>query len=982
MENKIFSNINCNIEILEGCYRKLKSYYYYNKNLIIIKKKISDFECDEEEMNRSFTILANYLRKPNQYETYINSLCDKISFYVLPKKFENKKNDETVISNEFYEKKLISVNYFINLPIELMILDVLWTLLIEKNALEDEEYCQAKNYLYGNILHESLFFSNEINFQTRRFIMPYFQNYLDWRNGAFDKMDEIFKKSNSQSTVLFSLDIKKFFYSIRINKKEFDEYIQVEKNGLQFLSNLFFNIYACYFDKLSKQTDSTYVDLEGFALPIGMFSSREIANLYLKKYDNEVLRSSGLEYYGRYVDDMLLVYKTEDDNNKSDIDWINTILVNNNLLEKKSSDSYCLKNFPKLEIQAEKVKVIYINSKGSRFLLDYYNENFKAIPSSFYEWPLDINLDEFNKNAFSFGKFKQIPKPQELENIQINSLFLSIFFSKLCRKYSRVHETNDQPIEKIINKINRFFEGNSIIEHINLWQSYFYFLLFVKRTEVKHFFLKVRNQIDRIHYEECEKIESNLKETLQEFLNVCLLQTISLDYSMIEWYPELEKYKDDVQKFIKSNLFNHSLIPLPLSNFFNYKDTPSYKNLTLDTFFANTECSASFFSTFNKKLKWNPRFLHYHEIQIFIFYTKLGSSEFADFYKDYDEIASFYKKINFMSGGSSIGWSYSKEEIHINSNLYQIDRISISSASDFPPKIMFIVGNAKSEESSVLPYIKDSRPPKEKSNDFFCSSARFSDLKKIFREASRYKRFDMPKLLVLSELYLPFHWIMWVLDFVKENNIAVVTGLQYIKDSKGRHRNLILSAYPYYHNDFSGAFFFYREKNDYSPDEKRYFKENGETIYDVKNPKYQIINWNGLDISSMICYELTDISARAIMKGQCDILTASVFNKDTTYFSNIIESTVRDLHVCIVQTNTSKYGDSRVSLPFDRDNRDLIKVKGGINANAIIEILNFSKIANYQQQYDPYEKGSESVVKKPSARFKNKRTKPPLQEEK
>ena len=123
-----------------------------------------------------------------------------------------------------------------------MILDVLWTLLIEKSVLDDSEYIQSKPHLYGNILYESLFYSDKINFQTRRFFKPYFQNYLDWRNGAFDKMDEVFRKSSSQNTILFSLDIKSFFYSIRINKKEFDDYIQSEKKGLLFLSNLFFDI--------------------------------------------------------------------------------------------------------------------------------------------------------------------------------------------------------------------------------------------------------------------------------------------------------------------------------------------------------------------------------------------------------------------------------------------------------------------------------------------------------------------------------------------------------------------------------------------------------------------------------------------------------------------------------------------------------------------------------------------------------------------
>ena len=34
--------------------------------------------------------------------------------------------------------------------------------------------------------------------------------------------------------------------------------------------------------------------------------------------------------------------------------------------------------------------------------------------------------------------------------------------------------------------------------------------------------------------------------------------------------------------------------------------------------------------------------------------------------------------------------------------------------------------------------------------------------------------------------------------------------------------------------------------------------------------------------------------ARALLKGRCDFIAASVFNPDTTYFSNIIDSATRD----------------------------------------------------------------------------------------
>lgn len=90
---------------------------------------------------------------------------------------------------------------------------------------------------------------------------------------------------------------------------------------------------------------------------------------------------------------------------------------------------------------------------------------------------------------------------------------------------------------------------------------------------------------------------------------------------------------------------------------------------------------------------------------------------------------------------------------------------------------------------------------------------------------------------------------------------------------------------------------------------------------------------------------------RALLKGRCDIIAAPVFNKDTTYFSNIIDSTVRDLHICVVQANTSFYGDSRVTGPYDRDSKDIFKIKGGDNDHVVIGTLQFKKIIDYQANY-------------------------------
>ena len=90
--------------MLEGSYRKLKSYYYYNKNFILMRKKIANFESDEGKMDETFSMLSFCLCHPfsNKSKMYIDGLLNRIDFYVLPKKFESDDLKESkIVSNIF-----------------------------------------------------------------------------------------------------------------------------------------------------------------------------------------------------------------------------------------------------------------------------------------------------------------------------------------------------------------------------------------------------------------------------------------------------------------------------------------------------------------------------------------------------------------------------------------------------------------------------------------------------------------------------------------------------------------------------------------------------------------------------------------------------------------------------------------------------------------------------------------------------------------
>jgi hypothetical protein len=87
------------------------------------------------------------------------------------------------------------------------------------------------------------------------------------------------------------------------------------------------------------------------------------------------------------------------------------------------------------------------------------------------------------------------------------------------------------------------------------------------------------------------------------------------------------------------------------------------------------------------------------------------------------------------------------------------------------------------------------------------------------------------------------------------------------------------------------------------------------------------------------------------MKGKVDALFVPQLNRDTHYFSSIVSATARDLHCFIIQTNTSKYGDSRITAPYKTEMKNIVQVKGGINDVILVGQINLDALHKRQSTY-------------------------------
>lgn len=948
----MFDNKETNISILEGSYRKLKSYYYYNKNFIFLKEKIAIFESNLLDMKQVFERLSEYLNNPNSIENkqFINELTNRVDFYILPKKIHSDEKigaDPVALSNILNHSKTIkSVNYFIDMPIELHILDTLLTLLIGKEIYSLGSIDQSA--IYANTLSDTYLYNDEpdtngINFENSRLFNIYYLKYSSWRNGAFDALSKNY--SEKKSSVLYSLDISSYYYDIRYDfnfseiKTDLDS-----KFPFEFLIDLFRDISFDYFKKVSLvKSGLNDIKPQSTPLPIGLFISMIISNLYLRKFDELIKRNKKVIFYGRYVDDILIVINSKKyQGSVSQQVLIDDFLVKYGILIKENG-SFSLKYFSNLKIQNDKIKTLYLDKYESKSIIDIYNKKIRVIPSQvnldFYAKMDLIDFDEYTHEYENFGTESKI---RDIGRLSINKLKVSKFLTSLLMGIKGI-DLNNQVVQNQITtqtkKLEKFFINSAFIEHLGSLVDVFYFFVITKK---KKSLLKSYSQL--LDLAKSIKIDIdciNAKELKSRLIkNVTSVVEISASLAMSIDYPNYLSKKckslpvERANNILQSNMFNNNLLDYPLYSYATNELPISLIEVSLNNFVNLNILNEN-------KIKFLPRFVHLSEIMVFDKLLSITQNYGEEQHnpKEFQISVMRYIDINHLNRTS---WKDYMSIIEKSPNIdYHTDYVTVLDSTQHNlEKFRVSVANINVDSNIAIERILN---PNHELTSFE---------KRKFYNTLLYSIVDgrTSNMIVFPELFLPVRWLNEMINFSRKTQTAIITGMQYLRSTNNEVKNFIVTIIPFLsgHQKSKSSIVYIREKNDYPPLEVQLLAERSFSVKNQVTPSYQIFKWRNLYFSNMLCYELTDISARARFRGEIDLLAIPELNKDTPYFSNIIESCVRDLHAFIIQSNTSYYGDSRISGPYDRNHMNIIQIKGGINNYIVTEVLNIKELRLFQ----------------------------------
>ena len=83
----MFENFDNNRIMITGAYKKLKSYYYYDKTVLFNKMRLATWEHPADEMNRRINDLANFMCSlESQIDNeFLSMLMKQISLIPIPK---------------------------------------------------------------------------------------------------------------------------------------------------------------------------------------------------------------------------------------------------------------------------------------------------------------------------------------------------------------------------------------------------------------------------------------------------------------------------------------------------------------------------------------------------------------------------------------------------------------------------------------------------------------------------------------------------------------------------------------------------------------------------------------------------------------------------------------------------------------------------------------------------------------------------------
>ena len=645
--------MNIEAEHLTSAYRKLKRLVYYDKTDLHLRRHLAEFECDPSFDRRLATVRKvmnsdNPLREPS-----FGKWLEEINFRVVPKSIEgsnfstgeNADTEGRFITNVTSAKsyRVTRVNYFFDGPIELHLIAVLW-IMFEGRFLDS----QLGDECYGARLEDSLSYPND---SSAGLFRKYHELYARWRDSGISKAKQLL--TNEQTNVcILGLDLQEFYYRIQpdysaiansvyeavLQETDKSETNSAPSNLLRCLKKICMK----YREKIDPFLKNTHEDIppHGAGLPIGLCSSQLLANWYLLDFDKAVKTIVRPAYYGRYVDDILLVLPVpEDPTSKRHpvATFMDQVLVKTGLLHEPKDNRYKIAGYDGLFLQQGKCILQYFDTNHSIAALDKFRKKLEESGSDFLLMPVDEADNSLEDVAYELLYEGSVNKFRSVKGMAENRFELA---KHLARQTILHLLTDDPPDSNISLGLRKFFKGKNAIEFHDLWERVLTFFLIAKDQKAAKAFSKhLHSEIKRVKHSSQPSITGYLVNNLERHLALCIEMSGALSDPVL-----LLDENDQITAryvFRHANLIRHHFVRLPLLNYTTYSGSLTARSV-------KNKVKAD-----QHKLEFSPRYVNFDEC---LMLANSGNVRFNE-QSPFQWACDIYKTVNGIEV-EGIEWNY------------------------------------------------------------------------------------------------------------------------------------------------------------------------------------------------------------------------------------------------------------------------------------------------------------------------------------
>ncbi|HBQ65425.1 RNA-directed DNA polymerase [Leclercia adecarboxylata] len=843
----------------------------------------------------------------------------------------------------------------ITATVKYQIISALWVIKVGQKLEEKLDITHSygnrlRRYGYQDLSGDKDYILNE---NSTGLFQPYFTAYKSWRQKGLDAMKELLKSGKDVTAV--TMDIASFYHNISpkfLLKPSFLRTLGVELTS----EEIFFT------QKLIESIETWYSNTPDYkmrpegAIPVGLSASKIISNVLLYELDRDFVSGISPKYYGRYVDDIFVVFETPDNTLSGNaimsyisnsvgcvkLERVKGLLPNLRVKLNYAEDSY-------LEFKAKKQKIFSLSSEHGADLIYQISSQIREQSSEYRMLPLlPSNSVKMAEKTLLVSSDASLTADalRKADVLAIRRLGLSLLIRDIERYSADLRKNEWITIRKEFYGLTErhLLTPKGFFEYSSYYSRIFQVMI------SNHDFIEAKNFIDKLIstfelIKETTHLNSKLKQDYCKGYFKKSLQDTALKASTVKNFDKWAELDDVINHLSKLSIHSYQkidskLISLmlltsdlglrPYKEFWYYEQSqdascisrPKQKDITnllrlplIDEFRKSLPLKTPFWPA----LAFSTRPLSIQEI-ILIKPEVLKEPHL------------FEQTIMAFRGAKIIrSHEFCKESK---------EGITYSIPHIYKEKINIALTSFETTENTYEMVIKGS-PVK--------SLERYEKINSLINNILRSN--TRKDYIVFPECSIPRRWALNIAKKLGMQGISFIAGLEYYrKNGDPKLRNDSLISLCTYWPGYLTNLLFMQSKMNPSYDEVLNLKKLNKELFIPEKKDESVIYMHGdYFFGVLICSDLTNPRNRVRLQGKIDTLFVLEWNSDVNTFGYLIEGAAHDIHSFIVQVNNRMYGDSRLRTPYRESfKRDMVKLKGGIDDFFVIAEIEYLPLREYQ----------------------------------